>query len=80
MKNFAHIAAPLHRKIWCWSAECDQALNQKLISAPVLAYPNFEWEFAVDCDASLEDRTLPKPRGKGDGDIIILCQQNVVKS
>ena len=59
VKNFAHIAAPLHRltekgKIWSWSAECDLAFKQKLISAPILAYPNFEWEFTVDCDASSE--------------------------
>lgn len=62
MKNLDQITAPLHRltekgKMWSWSAECDQAfgdLKQKLISAPVLAYPNFELEFTVDCDASSE--------------------------
>ena len=38
-----------------WTPECDEAfrvLKEKLVSAPVLAFPCFTEEFVVDCDAS----------------------------
>ena len=62
MKNFALIAAPLHRltekpKAWSWTLECEQAFNalkEKLTTAPILAFPQFDLEFTVDCDASSE--------------------------
>lgn len=37
-----------------WNADCDQAfetLKEKLITAPVLAYPDYSKEFVVTCDA-----------------------------
>ena len=54
-KGFAGIAAPLNRllekgKHWMWSKECQ--VKGMLTTAPVLAYPHFEFEFIVDCDAS----------------------------
>ena len=61
IQNFAEIAAPLHRltskttEKFMWSPDCDLAfrvLKEKLVSAPVLAYPCFDQEFVVDCDAS----------------------------
>ena len=61
IQNFAEIAAPLHRltakttEKFKWSPDCDLAfsvLKEKLVSAPVLAFPCFDQEFVVECDAS----------------------------
>jgi len=61
IQDFAEIAAPLHRPTakttekFKWTPECDRAfriLKEKLVSAPVLAFPCFGEEFVVDCDAS----------------------------
>lgn len=40
-----------------WSSECEHAfedLEQKLTAAPVLAYPNFDSEFVLETDASIQ--------------------------
>jgi hypothetical protein len=55
------IAHPLHRLTrkdidFMWSLECQQTyeqLKRKLISAPVLAYPNFQLDFVLETDASV---------------------------
>ena len=61
IQNFAEIAAPLHRltakttEKFKWSHDCGLAfrtLKEKLVSAPVLAFPCFEQKFVLDCDAS----------------------------
>ncbi|MCU7806226.1 MAG: RNA-directed DNA polymerase, partial [Candidatus Thiodiazotropha sp. (ex Lucinoma borealis)] len=60
IKGYAHIAKPLHRlteknKTFTWDLECEkafEALKEKLISAPVLAYPDTSKPFLLDCDAS----------------------------
>ena len=61
IQNFAKIATPLHcltaktTEKFKWSPDCDLAfrvLKGKFISAPVLAFPYFDQEFVVDCDAS----------------------------
>lgn len=61
IQDFAEIAAPLHgltaktTEKFKWTPECDRAfrvLKEKLVSAPVLAFPCFGDEFVVDCDAS----------------------------
>ena len=61
IQNFAEIAAPLQRltakttEKFKWNQDCDLAfrvLKGKLVSAPVLAFPCFDQEFVVDCDAS----------------------------
>jgi hypothetical protein len=62
VKNFALIAAPLHRltekaKAWSWTPEYEQAFNalkERLTTAPILAFPQFDLEFTVDCDTSSE--------------------------
>ena len=62
IKGFAHIAAPLHAlteklKPWEWTGLCDEAFAQlktKLSSPPILSFPQFNMQFTVDCDASLE--------------------------
>ena len=61
-ERFAHIAAPLYAlteklKPWEWTGLCDDAfvqLKAKLSSSPILSFPQFNMEFTVDCDASLE--------------------------
>eukprot|EP00731_Ephydatia_muelleri_P001652 Em0001g1652a len=62
IKGFAHIAVPLHAlteklKPWEWTGLCDEAFAQlktKLSSPPILSFPQFNMQFTVDCDASLE--------------------------
>ena len=59
--NFAKLASPLHnltRKdtIFQWTPACHTAfteLKQKLVTSPVLAYPNFSREFVLETDASI---------------------------
>ena len=58
--NFSKIAAPLHKltkknERFYWSEECEIAANtlkERLITAPVLIYPNFEKQFILETDAS----------------------------
>ena len=61
IQNFAEIAALLHHltakttEKFKWSQDCNLAfrvLKEKLVSAPVLAFPCFDQEIVVDCDAS----------------------------
>ena len=60
MKDFARIAKPLHRLTeksypFHWTNECASAfgeLRQRLVSAPVLAFPDFRQPFILDTDAS----------------------------
>ena len=58
--NYADIAEPLlklTRKdiVYMWNEDCEEALTIlriKLTSSPILARPNFEREFILECDAS----------------------------
>ena len=60
VENFAQIASPLHRLTekkapFHWTKECDQSfceLKRRLVSAPILAYPQFDQQFILDTDAS----------------------------
>ena len=60
VKDYSLVAWPLtqllsENKKWNWTNECENAfmdLKKKLITAPVLAYPNFEMMFQVHTDAS----------------------------
>ena len=60
IKDFATIAAPLHKllkkdTLYQWNPACQEAfatLKHKLISAPILIYPDFEKEFILFTDAS----------------------------
>nr|VZI20025.1 unnamed protein product [Spirometra erinaceieuropaei] len=69
IKDFAHIAAPLNRltgkqNVCNWSNECERSfmeLKRRLISPPLLAFPNISESappFILDTDAS---DTLTKP-------------------
>ena len=58
--GFSDIAAPLHRLkkkgvAWDWTADCTlafQTLKERLLSEPILGYPDEESRFAVHTDAS----------------------------
>ena len=58
--RFSKIAGPLHKLLkkdtaFNWSAECERtfcALKEKLISSPVLAFPDFTRPFFLHTDAS----------------------------
>lgn len=63
IRNFSTIAAPLNRltskgktaPAFQWSDEAENAFNalkNALVSAPILAVPDFDKPFAVHCDAS----------------------------
>ena len=42
-------------KPWEWTKECELAfslLKKMLTTSPILAYPDFECEFTINCDAS----------------------------
>lgn len=60
VKNFAIIAKPLHRlteknSSFKWSEDCQQAfelIRRKLVSPPILAFPDYSKEFILDTDAS----------------------------
>ena len=61
IKDYAHIAEPLHKiqgkskKSLQWDTSCQLAfdtLKQKLITPPILAYPDFSSPFLVYSDAS----------------------------
>ena len=60
--HFADITVPLHAltektKPWLWTMLCDEAfrtLKDKLVSPPILSFPQFDMTFVVDADASQE--------------------------
>lgn len=60
IEHFAEIAKPLHKLTqkdtnFGWSDSCQQAfetLKYKLVSAPILAHPDFKQSFILDTDAS----------------------------
>ena len=60
IRNFASIVRPLHRltekgRPFKWTSEYESAfheLKQRLITAPILIYPDFSRPFSLDTDAS----------------------------
>jgi len=58
--GYAKIAFPLHaltrkKAQFLWSADCEAAfevLKQKLVTSPLLAYPDFDKDFTLETDAS----------------------------
>ena len=60
IRNFAHIAKPLHKLTkrttsFNWTSECQQSfehLRNHLSSPPILSYPDFKLPFLLDTDAS----------------------------
>ena len=82
LKNFALIAAPLHRltekaKSWSWTPECEQAFNvlkEKLTTAPILTFHRFDLEFIVDCDASSEGLGAVLSKDHDEKECDVICQ------
>ena len=62
VEDFATLARPLTRLTsagvtWLWTDDAEQAfrtLKQKLVSAPILGYPDPKLQYILDTDASLE--------------------------
>ena len=62
IERFAKMAAPLHNLTkkeveFSWTTDCQKAfdeLKMRLITAPVLAYPNFDIDFVLETDASYQ--------------------------
>ena len=60
IKNFAGIASPLHALTgkyarFEWDGKCQKAfeeMKEKLVTAPVMAFPRDEGQYILDCDAS----------------------------
>ncbi|CAF0856937.1 unnamed protein product [Brachionus calyciflorus] len=60
VREFAHIAAPMHKLLkkdskWNWSQECQtsfEELRKRLVSFPILRHPDFNKEFILYTDAS----------------------------
>jgi len=58
--NYSQIAYPLYKltkkgALFHWTADCEfafESLRMKLITAPVLAYPNFDNDLVLDTDAN----------------------------
>ena len=59
IKNFAETSRPIHNAVhatkWNWTDECQKAfdtLKEALTNPPILAHPNFNETFYLECDAS----------------------------
>lgn len=73
--QFAKIAQPLHALtkkdiVFKWTQQCQEAmdiLKLKLISAPVLAYPDFERPFILETDASIQGLGVVLSQVREDG-------------
>ena len=73
--KFAKIAQPLHRltkkdTAFDWDAACEEAFStqkQKLTEAPMLAYPSFDKDFALETDASIQGIGAVLSQSQDDG-------------
>jgi hypothetical protein len=60
IKGYTHITTPIEKLLkkdskFQWTEECQQSfdtLNQKMISVPILVFPDWSKEFHVHVDAS----------------------------
>lgn len=77
IKQFAKIAHPLHALTckgteFVWTEECQTAfdnLKARLVTAPVLAFPNFEKNFILETDASIKGLGAVLSQQQEDGQI-----------
>ena len=60
IKGYAQITAPMEKKLkkdikFEWTPECQESLDilkEKMVTAPILVFPNWNKEFHVHVDAS----------------------------
>ena len=60
--QFAKVASPLYRLTgkdvkWEWSQDCQKSfseLKQHLLNSPILTYPDFDLDFVLETDASID--------------------------
>ena len=60
--QFSRVASPLHNLTrkdikWDWNEDCQVAFEQlkrKLLTSPILEYPDFEADFVLETDASIQ--------------------------
>ena len=79
VRGFAGIAAPVNHlldkgKPWEWTKECELAfslLKKMLTTSPILAYPDFECEFTINCDASWDGLGAVLSQCIGDAENVI---------
>ncbi|KAK3894241.1 hypothetical protein Pcinc_002003 [Petrolisthes cinctipes] len=79
VKDFASIAAPLHkllgkRQKFEWTAVTQKAfdeLKQAMVSSPVLPYPDQRQPFILDCDASDHGISGVLSQKKGDKEYVV---------
>ena len=79
VKNFAHKARPLYQltgkgRRWNWTHEYGEAfvtLKHALISAPILAFPNFNHDFILDTDASTDGLRAVLSQQSAEGEKVI---------
>jgi hypothetical protein len=73
IKDYAKICQPLTELLqkgakWVWTGECTKAfetLREKLVTASILAHPNFDYEFPyLTCWGPRDSRRRNKPRNK----------------
>ena len=79
VKNFAHKARPLYQltekgRRWNWTHECGEAfftLKRALISAPILAFPDFNRDLILDTDASTDGLGAVLSQQSAEGEKVI---------
>ncbi len=79
VKGFAHIASPLNALTkkgvkFEWSQSCSDAfdkLKRALVSAPILAYPDFKKEFLLFVDASSTGLGFTLAQNQGGKEVVI---------
>ena len=72
---FAKTVAPLHQLLakgitFDWTPECQQAfedLKEKLVSSPVLTFPNFDKSFVLETDTSIQGLGAVLSQKQADG-------------
>ena len=87
IKDFAELAKPLHRltsnQKLVWNEKAEEAfivLKRKLTSTPILAFPNFEKEFFLYTDASLQGMGAVLAQKENDKEVVIAYASKVLSS
>ena len=76
-KGFAEVASPLHSLTkknaeFVWNNDCQlafESLKQRLTTAPVLVYPNFNQNFVLETDTSIKGLGAVLSQRQGDNQL-----------